>query len=305
VACPQELFDRVRLRVSDVTKGGQLPWSASKLAEPFVFFERSADAPAVVSDQNAAMRGRRLAALSAYAGALERDSLDGYKEFLSVHGADPLAERARAILAVRRKALTWRRTCLIDTPEAYWSYLRRYPHGPHSGDARRRLALLSAALEPPASFALVDYDVPPPLPAEEVYLDRPVIVFADFGFVPPPPFPFYFLAPPPPEFVVLEAPVLVAEPYVLPVPIFVPLPTWCRVPHYAVHSHEISSSLTLMTPSSPTAPPTASASEARQQAGRLLTPRLLPLPCLHPFGGACAIEPARQQGVEPTPRHHR
>jgi uncharacterized caspase-like protein len=237
----QELFDRVRLRVSDVTKGGQLPWSASKLAAPFVFFERSADAPAVVSDQNAAMRGRRLAELSApdaYAGALERDSLDGYEEFLSVHGADPLAERARAILAVRREALTWRRTCLIDTPEAYWSYLRRYPHGPHSGDARRRLALLSAALEPPASFALVDYDVPPPLPVEEVYLDRPVIVFADFGFVPPPPFPFYFLAPPPPEFVVLEAPVLVAEPYVLPIPIFVPLPTWCRVPHYAVHSHE-------------------------------------------------------------------
>ena len=235
------LFDRVRLRVSEVTKGAQLPWSSSKISDAFVLFERAADAPAVVSEQNATVRSRRLADLSAkdaYAAALERDSLDAYGEFLSAYGDDPLAERVRVIVAVRREALTWRRTCLIDTPEAYWSYLRRYPHGPHSGDAHRRLALLSAALDPPASFALVDYDVPPPPPAEDVYVDRPFIMFADFGFVPPPPLPVYFLPPPPPEFVVLEPPVAVSEPYVLPVPVFVPLPTWCHVPRYAVRPHE-------------------------------------------------------------------
>src|SRR4029079_18725481 len=123
-------------------------------------------------------------------------------------------------------ALTWQSTCLIDTPEAYWSYLRRYPRGPHTGDARRRLALLAVALEPPPSFSLVDYDVPAPPPEEFAYIERPIIVFADFGFVPPPPVPDYFLLPPP-DFAVLEAPIVGPEPYVLPVPVFVPLPTWC------------------------------------------------------------------------------
>jgi uncharacterized caspase-like protein len=236
---PSDLFDRVRLRVSDVSKGAQLPWSASKLATSFAFFERSPDAPAQVSKQN--VPTRRLAELSApdaYASAVERDDLNGYEEFLSVYGGDPLAERVRAIVAVRREALTWTHTCAVDTREAYWSYLRRYPHGPHSGDARRRLVLLSAALEPPSSFALVDYDVPPPPPEEFAYVDRPDIVFADFGFVPPPPLPVDFLPPPPADFLVLDAPIIVTEPYVLPVPVFVPLPTWCHVPRYAVHPHE-------------------------------------------------------------------
>src|SRR6516165_11028987 len=76
-------------------------------------------------------------------------------------------------------AITWHRTRLVDTPDAYWSYLRRYPRGPHAADARRRLAILAAALEPPPSFPMIDYDVPPPVPDEIVYVDRPVLVFDD------------------------------------------------------------------------------------------------------------------------------
>src|SRR6266540_3903575 len=40
-----EVFDRVRLRVNDMTKGAQVPWHASKVEAPFVFFERAPDAP--------------------------------------------------------------------------------------------------------------------------------------------------------------------------------------------------------------------------------------------------------------------
>lgn len=38
---PDELFDRVRLRVSDVTQGAQVPWHASNAVGSFVFFEVS------------------------------------------------------------------------------------------------------------------------------------------------------------------------------------------------------------------------------------------------------------------------
>ena len=40
---PAEVFDRVRLRVNDMTKGAQVPWDASKIQAQFVFFERGPD----------------------------------------------------------------------------------------------------------------------------------------------------------------------------------------------------------------------------------------------------------------------
>src|SRR6516165_283798 len=40
-----EVFDRTRLRVNDVTGGGQVPWHASRVEGSFVFFERAPDAP--------------------------------------------------------------------------------------------------------------------------------------------------------------------------------------------------------------------------------------------------------------------
>ncbi len=142
--------------------------------------------------------------------------------------------RVRAIVAARREAIVWRRTYRTDTPPAYWSYLDRYPRGPHAADARRRLAILSAALEPPPSYAAIEYDVPPPPPDEIVYIDRPVLYFDDpvFAFAPPPPPPVYFLPPPEPEFVVLPPPPPPIGVFVLPVPVFVAMPLYVRPPVY-------------------------------------------------------------------------
>jgi hypothetical protein len=129
--------------------------------------------------------------------------------------------------------MTWRRTRVVNTPDAYWSYLDRYPRGPHAVDARRRLASLTEPEEPPPSFSPIGYDIPPPPPAEIVYVDRPLLVFDDpeFGFVPPPP--IVFLAPPPPYLVFLPPPPPF-ELFVLPVPVFVPFPVWINSPAYVV-----------------------------------------------------------------------
>src|SRR6202011_172784 len=157
----------------------------------------------------------------------------GYEEFLGAYPSDPLANRIRGLVAARREAMTWRRTRVVNTPDAYWSYLDRYPRGPHAPDARRRLASLTAPEEPPPSYSPIVYDIPPPRPAEIVYVDRPVLVFDDpeFGFVPPPP--IVFLAPPPPYLVFLPPPPPV-ELFVLPVPIFVPVPVFIDPPAYVV-----------------------------------------------------------------------
>lgn len=234
-----EVFDRVRLRVNEASKGAQVPWNEQKISVQFSFFERGPDAPPpeTTPDQVAAIRNkpiRDLGVQDAYAAALERDTLAAYEEFLAAYPNDPLAKRVMAIVAARREAITWRRTYRADTPDAYWSYLRRYPRGPHAGDARRRLAILTAPLEPPPTFTMLDYDVPPPPPEEVIYVDRPVLYFSDpdFGFAPPPPPPVYYLPPPPPDFVVLAPPLAVVGLFVLPQPVFVPIPVFVRPPVY-------------------------------------------------------------------------
>ena len=121
-----ETFDRVRLRVNDMTKGAQIPWDAQKIDAPFMFFERQPDAPPVQA--NAAPRTkpiREYPPQDAYAAALERDTMQGYEDYLQAYPRDPQAARVRAIVAARREAITWRRTYLADTPPAYWSYLDR------------------------------------------------------------------------------------------------------------------------------------------------------------------------------------
>jgi uncharacterized caspase-like protein len=234
-----EVFDRVRLRVSEASKGAQIPWDAQKLQQPFAFFDRAPDAPPAqgAPDQVAAFRDRPLrdlGAQDAFSAALERDSVQGYEDFLAAYGADPLSKRVRAILAARREAVTWRRSYLADTPDAYWSYLRRYPRGSHAADARRRLSILTAPVEPPPSFAMLDYDIAPPPPDEAIYVDRPVLYFGDpeFGFEPPPPPPVYYLPPPPPDFVVLAPPIVTVGLFILPRPVFVPIPVFVRPPVY-------------------------------------------------------------------------
>ncbi|XKM43574.1 caspase family protein (plasmid) [Rhizobium ruizarguesonis] len=230
-----DVFDRTRLRVSDLTKGAQISWNASRFKNAFTFFGRGPNPPPaqVSSYDNAAIRTKPISHFDerdAYFAALDRDTMRGYEDFLAAYPNDAMARRVRAIIAARREAITWRETWNADTPEAYWSYLRRYPRGPHVWDARRRLEHFEAALEPPPSFSVIEYDVPPPPPPEIVYVDRPVLYFdnADFGYAPPPP--VVFLAPPPPDFVTLAPPRPPVDLYVLPAPVFVPVPEWVEPP---------------------------------------------------------------------------
>jgi uncharacterized caspase-like protein len=234
-----DLFNRVRLRVNDATKGAQVPWNASKLEAPFYFFERAPDAPPpqVSPEQTSSIRSKPIRdfdARDAYLAALDRDNLQDYENFLRAYPNDPMARRVQAIVAARREAITWRRSRSVDTPPAYWSYLRRYPRGSHANDARRRLAYLTAALEPPPRFEIISYDVPPPPPEEVIYVERPVLIFddPDFGFEPPPPPPVFFLPPRPVYFIDLAPPPPPVYAYILPVPVYVPVPVWVNTPEY-------------------------------------------------------------------------
>jgi hypothetical protein len=88
---------------------------------------------------------RELDAHNAYIATLARDTVAGYQDFLVALPDDRLATRVRAPCRSAGGRNSWRQTILVATPNAFWSYLRRYPRGPHAGEARRELAHLAAA----------------------------------------------------------------------------------------------------------------------------------------------------------------
>jgi uncharacterized caspase-like protein len=244
---PEKLFERVRLRVHDLTKGAQIPWNASKIEAPFRFFERSSGAPARTDApaRTAQLRLQSMRALGpqqGYVVALMRDTFDAYTDFVADYWQDPLARRVRALLAARRESITWRRSCQANEAVAYWTYLERYPHGPHVADAGRRLAKLGAATTPPSKFARVDYDVPPPLPDELEYVERPALMLDDraFGFEPAPPTPPHFLEPPSDEILNLKPPAAASAAHLLPAPVPLPLPAFLAIPAGAIASLDLS-----------------------------------------------------------------
>jgi uncharacterized caspase-like protein len=230
-----DLFARVRLRVSELTQGAEVPWYASHIDGPFFMTERTAEAPPPPHVVPLAdLRSRPMRSYSgvedAYAAALELDTMEDYEQFLAIYPNSRYSRRVAAMLAVRREEIIWRRCAMTDTPPAYWSYLRRYPRGPHVWDARRRLAELREQFEPPPTFAFIDFGVPPPPPDELVFVDRPVVVFWGPDYEPPPPPPVFLLPLRPREFADRPPPPPPRERFSLPTPSAAVMPAFVRPP---------------------------------------------------------------------------
>ena len=235
---PDVIFDRVRLRVNEASGGDEVPWDDSKIDAAFRFFERGPGAPGPVAGGGpvAALLSGSLKALpvkDAYTAAIARDSLGAYGDFEEVYGGDPLAKRVRVLLAVRREALTWRRTVQVGTPAAYWSYLKRYAKGPHADAARARLTTLAAGLTPPPGFVATPDDIAPPPQDELPIVDQPFVTLEGPDLPPPPPVPSDWLPPIPAALLDLPAPPPPGL-FFLPVPGFVPLPDYCDPPGFVV-----------------------------------------------------------------------
>ena len=282
-----DLFARVRLRVSSLTQGAEIPWYSSQIGGPFFMTERAPDAPPppnmlpVVDIRNKSLRDYA-SVDDAYAAVLALDTIEGYEQFLAIYSYGPYSQRVAAMLAVRREEIVWRRCMTFDTPQAYWSYLRRYPNGPHAWDARRRLAILRAMIDPPPQFALVDFGVPPPPAAELVFIDQPILIFAGPGWAPPPPPPLIFLPPRPREFAVLPPPPPPSGRFGLPMPRAAVVPVFVRPPPAVVVRTD---------PAAPAGPP----------GSRPRIPVSLPNAVQHPSGTPGAAAPAIHGPAAVTP----
>jgi uncharacterized caspase-like protein len=233
-----DVFDRTRLRVADLTLGTQLPWQKSRIDVPFVFLDKTADASTAETDHFVDLKTKPFIEFSvadAYQAALARDTLVAYEQFITAYPNDPLARRVRAIVAARREAATWHESVLGDRPDAYWSYLKRYPDGPHAYEARRRLNDLGAAINPPSATVEYAYDVAPPFEDELYYVARRRYLYLgdpSFDLIAPPILSLLFMPRRPAYFSNMRSPLLSRGLFMLPTPDYHPVQRGIEQPRY-------------------------------------------------------------------------
>jgi hypothetical protein len=209
------MFARIRLRTNESTQGAQTPWDVSQLQQVVMLVPGQPSAPpsgaqgflAPPQTQAGAPVVRRrppprpiqdIGPEEAYAYAVEADDLPTYAEYVRVYPDSPYAPRVWAMIRARREALVWREALLVNSPDAYWTYLERYPGGIYGLDARRRLRRLSAAEQPPSGWRMMEFArIPPPLAGEPARI-MPVL--------PPAPPPRRYLGQPPSYIVGLPPP---------------------------------------------------------------------------------------------------
>jgi len=209
------MFARIRLRTNEATQGAQTPWEVSQLQQVAVLVPGQPSAPPsaalgflappqtqvgapVVRHRPPPRPIQDIGPEEAYAYAVEADDLPTYVEYVRIYPNSPYAPRVWAMIRARREALVWREALLVNSPDAYWTYLERYPDGLYVFDARRRLRRLAAGDRPPAGWRMMEFaHVPPPLAGEPVGI---------ISVLPPAPPPRRYLAPPPAFIVGLPPP---------------------------------------------------------------------------------------------------
>ncbi len=190
-----DVFDRTRLRVARIDEGRGISWDADKFKGPFTFFNRAPNAPAATCRPmtlpiSAASRSAISTSATPYFAALYRDTIAAMRIFLAAYPNDAMARRVRAIGSRPARGDHLARNLAGRHPQAYWSI----PCGAIRmvricGTRVAALPISKPRLEPPPTFTVIEYDVPPPQPTEIVFVDRHVLYFddADFGYAPPPP----------------------------------------------------------------------------------------------------------------------
>src|SRR3954465_324807 len=209
------MFARIRLRTNETTQGAQTPWDVSQLQQVVMLVPGQPSAPpsgaqgflAPPQTQVGAPVVRRrppprpiqdIGPEEAYAYAVEVDDLPTYVEYVRAYPNSPYTPRVWAMIRARREALVWREALLVNSPDAYWTYLERYPNGLYVFDAHRRLRRLAAAERPPSGWRMMEFArVPPPLAGEPAGI---------ISVLPPAPPPRRYLGPQPSFIVGLPPP---------------------------------------------------------------------------------------------------
>jgi hypothetical protein len=176
---------------------------------------------------------RALTPDEAYDLAIEEDRPEVYEEFVNLYPTHPHAGFLRRSLTRRVEAIAWRNAAVVNTPEAYRTYLAAYPGGKNATEALRlrerpRVRPVDPVFVPRVASR------PPGIPQGLILPGRPVVPVVAPGLVRPAPgavvpapaqpaaLPVAPVQPPRPAALPLPAPVQPVRPGQLPRPAALP-----------------------------------------------------------------------------------
>jgi uncharacterized caspase-like protein len=167
----EEAFKRVRIAVSQVTDGRQIPWESSSLTTEFKFFsadsgQQGATAPKPstatrsVDDWRKDLQGKE--PKIARDLVIADDSVSAYEAFVALFAQSSYAPRMRSLLERRREMLAWNTAVSINTAASFETFLANYANGDLAATARkmhervlnRSLGANAALTPPPTNVAL-------------------------------------------------------------------------------------------------------------------------------------------------------
>ena len=189
VASYGDSFALARQRVFEESQNRELPWEDDKLAQKnLAFFPPPAGAalPTIAHADGSDVKLASMTREEAFKRVIASDSIVDYQAFLIQFPKDDAVPAIQYNLAVRREAEIWSRALLLNTKQAYWTYLNTYPDGGNAEVARQKLEALGASASPPEGFGNTVYnDLPPPLPPQVEMIASSASM--PIEYLPPPP----------------------------------------------------------------------------------------------------------------------
>lgn len=132
----EQLFKRIRLRVSYATQGLQTPWESSAATSDFYFFGDTAVASARAPENGPVVQMASdlpwRSVDQVYDYVLSEGSPADYREFVDRFPHDPRSDRLRHLLLSLTEAAEWHKAVLANSPLAYKNFYDHHGDGPYA-----------------------------------------------------------------------------------------------------------------------------------------------------------------------------
>lgn len=149
----EQVFKNVRIKVSEVTRGRQVPWEEQSLVQDVKLAGNGAAAALPSAQISSPPQDDAAQARRDYFKAMEANTIESYDLFIRNHPASEEAKSALNVIRMLAEEKSWRDAEQRNTIGAYKIFLAQHPEGTYAESAKAALSRLEdiAPAEPQVS----------------------------------------------------------------------------------------------------------------------------------------------------------
>ncbi len=146
----EEVFRKVRIDVSLLTDGAQVPWEETSLTQEVMLADKAAGTAAVVAPQVVVLTtDPAVEANRAFILAVATNTIESYDEFMRKNPGAKEVQQATHNLTMLSDEKHWREATAQDTLGGYKIYLNLHADGSYAAEAQNKIAILTTKPLPP------------------------------------------------------------------------------------------------------------------------------------------------------------